>query len=92
MSRKSSRSDRKLTQMTKSKKEAYERGKQEQVTLAEYIIETMCRGGIRKAKAHLELKIARNVKHNKKHFCRYIMNKIETRTNVGPLPHEIGAW
>ena len=50
-----------------------------------------CRDAMRKAKAHLELKLARDVKNNKKGFFNYISSKRKTRDNVGPLLHEAGV-
>ncbi|GAB0204380.1 mitochondrial enolase superfamily member 1 [Grus japonensis] len=44
-----------------------------------------CRDATRKAKAHLELNLARDVKDNKKGFFEYISSKRKTRENVGPL-------
>ncbi|GAB0204188.1 mitochondrial enolase superfamily member 1 [Grus japonensis] len=46
---------------------------------------------MRKAKAHLELKLARDVKDNKKGFFKYIGSKRKTRENLGPLLNEVGA-
>ena len=43
-----------------------------------------CRDAMRKAKAHLELKLARDVKNNKKGFFNYISSKRKARDNVGP--------
>jgi len=45
----------------------------------------------KKAKTHLELKLARGVKHNKKGFFNYISRKRKSRDNVGPLLNEVGA-
>ncbi|GAB0206062.1 mitochondrial enolase superfamily member 1 [Grus japonensis] len=45
----------------------------------------------RKVKAHLELKLARDVKANKKGFFKYISSKRKTRENVGPLLNEVSA-
>ncbi|GAB0207863.1 hypothetical protein GRJ2_003252000 [Grus japonensis] len=45
----------------------------------------------RKAKAHLELNLARDVKDNKKGFFKYISSKRKTRENVGLLLNEVGA-
>ncbi|PKU44100.1 rna-directed dna polymerase from mobile element jockey-like [Limosa lapponica baueri] len=45
----------------------------------------------RKAKASLELNLARGVKVNKKGFFKYIGGKRQTRENVGPLLNEMGA-
>ena len=50
-----------------------------------------CRNATRKAKAHLELKLARDVKHNKKGFFNYISSKRKTKENVGPLLNEAGV-
>ncbi|CAM4609133.1 unnamed protein product [Caretta caretta] len=49
-----------------------------------------CRGVIRKAKAQLELQLARDVKGNKKSFYRYVNNKKKVRDSVGPLLNEGG--
>jgi len=45
---------------------------------------------MRKAKAHLELKLASDVKDNKKGFFKYITSKWKTRDNVGLLLNEVG--
>jgi len=45
----------------------------------------------RKAKAHLELKLARDVKKNKKGFFNYISSKRKARHNVGLLLSEVGV-
>lgn len=45
----------------------------------------MCRDGVRKVKAHLELNVTRGMKGNKKGFCRYNGSKREIRENVAPL-------
>jgi len=50
-----------------------------------------CRETTRKAKAHLELKVAKHVKDNKKGFFKYISHKWKTRENMGPLLNEVGA-
>jgi len=46
---------------------------------------------MRKAKAHLKLNLARDVKDNKKGFFNYISSKQKTRENVGPLLNEVGV-
>ncbi|GAB0181301.1 mitochondrial enolase superfamily member 1 [Grus japonensis] len=46
---------------------------------------------MRKAKAHLELNLARDVKDNNKGVCKYISSKRKTRENVGLLLNEVGA-
>ncbi|CAM5122730.1 unnamed protein product [Eretmochelys imbricata] len=49
-----------------------------------------CRNDIRRAKSHLELQLARDVKSNKKGFFRYVGNKKKAKENVGPLLNEGG--
>ncbi|GAB0189884.1 mitochondrial enolase superfamily member 1 [Grus japonensis] len=39
---------------------------------------------------NLELNLARDIKSNKKSFCRYVSDKRKTRENVGPLWKETG--
>jgi len=51
---------------------------------------TACRDAMRKAKAHLELNLARDVKNNKKGFFNYLSSKRKARDNVGPLLNEAG--
>ena len=46
---------------------------------------------MRKAKAHLKLNLARDVKDNKKGFFNYISSKRKARDNVGPLLNEVGV-
>ncbi|GAB0187514.1 F-box only protein 11 [Grus japonensis] len=43
-----------------------------------------------KAKALIEINLARDVKGNKKSFYRYVSDKRRTRENVGPLQNETG--
>jgi len=50
-----------------------------------------CRDATRKAKVHLELNLARDVKDNEKSFFKYISSKWKTRDNVGPLLNEMGV-
>ncbi|CAM5153463.1 unnamed protein product [Eretmochelys imbricata] len=49
-----------------------------------------CRNEIRRAKSHLELQLARDVKSNKKGFFRYVGNKKKAKESVGPLLNEGG--
>ena len=49
-----------------------------------------CRVSVRKAKAHLELNLAKDMKDNKV-FFKYVNNKRRTRDNVGLLLNEVGA-
>ncbi|PKU38533.1 rna-directed dna polymerase from mobile element jockey- hypothetical protein [Limosa lapponica baueri] len=46
---------------------------------------------MRKAKARLELNLARDVEDNKKGFLKYISSKRKTRENVGLLLNEVGV-
>jgi len=50
-----------------------------------------CRDATRKAKDHLELKLARDVKNNKKGFFNYITSKTKARDNVGSLLNEVSV-
>ncbi|PKU46210.1 hypothetical protein llap_3484 [Limosa lapponica baueri] len=46
---------------------------------------------MRRAKAHLELNLARDVKDKKKGLFKYVRSKRKARENVGPLLNEVGA-
>ncbi|GAB0182993.1 mitochondrial enolase superfamily member 1 [Grus japonensis] len=48
------------------------------------------RDQVRKAKALIEISLARDVKDNKKSFYRHVSEKRRTRENVGPLWNEMG--
>ncbi|KFR01231.1 hypothetical protein N306_09969, partial [Opisthocomus hoazin] len=50
----------------------------------------LCRDGVRKAKAQLELNLARDVKNNKKGFYRYVSRKKMVKESVPPLMSETG--
>ena len=79
---------------TKGKKKLYEIWKKDMATWEEYrnAVRT-CRDAVRKAKAHLELNLVREVKDNKKScgcwffvfFFQYVSSKGKTRENVGLL-------
>ncbi|GAB0208460.1 mitochondrial enolase superfamily member 1 [Grus japonensis] len=73
----------------KQKKEAYRGWKQGRVAWEEYR-ETVraARDQVRKTKALTELNLARDVKGNKKSFCRYVSDKKKTRKNAGPFQNE----
>lgn len=74
-----------LTELRR-KKEVYKRCKQEQVTQEGYRSpDRSCIGGLRKAKAGLELHLKRSVHSNNKRFCEHINIKRKTRENMGPL-------
>ncbi|KFQ43562.1 hypothetical protein N333_00528, partial [Nestor notabilis] len=78
--------DKELLRKLRGKKEAYRRWKQGQATWEDYRnVVREARDQVRKAKAQLELNLARDVKSNRKGFYRYIVNKRQTRDNVGPL-------
>ncbi|CAM5076950.1 unnamed protein product [Eretmochelys imbricata] len=49
-----------------------------------------CRSEIRKAKSHLELQLAKDVKSNKKGFFGCVSNKKKVKESVGPLLNEEG--
>ncbi|CAM5103262.1 unnamed protein product [Eretmochelys imbricata] len=75
----------------KYEKEAYKKWKIGQMTRDEYKnIARACRSEIRKAKSHLELQLARDVKSNKKGFFRYVSNKKKVKESVGPFLNEGG--
>ncbi|GAB0202999.1 hypothetical protein GRJ2_002765500 [Grus japonensis] len=83
--------NKELLGKVKHKKEAYRGWKQGQVAWEEYR-ETVqaTRDQVRKAKALIELNLARDVKDNKKSFYRYVSEKRRMRENVGPLRNETG--
>ncbi|GAB0197153.1 mitochondrial enolase superfamily member 1 [Grus japonensis] len=83
--------NKELLGKVKQKKEAYRGWKQGQVASEEYR-ETIraAREQVRKAKALIEISLARDVKDNKKSFYRYVSDKRRTRENVGPLQNETG--
>jgi len=65
--------------------------KEGQTTWEEYRnVVRACRDATRKAKVHLELNLARDVK-DKKSFFNYSSSKRKTRNNVGPLLNEVGV-
>ncbi|CAM2095472.1 unnamed protein product [Caretta caretta] len=73
------------------KKEAYKKWKVGHMTREEYKnIARACRNDIRRAKSHLELQLARDVKSNKKGFFRYVGNKKKAKESVDPLLNEGG--
>ena len=50
-----------------------------------------CRDTTKKANAHLELNIAKEVKDNRKGFFKHVNSKRKTRENADPLLNEVGA-
>ncbi|KFV20917.1 hypothetical protein N340_02423, partial [Tauraco erythrolophus] len=95
--RKSGRNTRRPAWMNKelldqlgNKKKAHRGWKQGQITWEEYrVIVRANRAQVRKAKAVIELNLARDIKGNKKNFYRYVSDK-RSRENVGPLRKETG--
>jgi len=74
------------------KRKVYVMWKEGQATGEEYRkVVRACRDAMRKAKIHLELNLARDVKNNKKGFLNYISSKGKTGDNVGPLLNKVGA-
>ena len=64
----------------------YRRWKQGCVSWDEYrAVVRVCRDRIRKAKAQMELNLARDVKDNKKGFYWYIGRKRQAKESVPPL-------
>ncbi|GAB0208754.1 mitochondrial enolase superfamily member 1 [Grus japonensis] len=83
--------NKELLGKVKQKKEAYRGWKQGQVAWEEYR-ETVraAREQVRKAKALIEISLARDVKDNNKSFYRYVSDTRRMRENVGPLWNEMG--
>lgn len=53
-------------------------------------IDYLCRDGVRKAKAHLKLKLGREAEDNRRGFlCKYTGSKRQAKERWGPLPSEI---
>ncbi|GAB0208687.1 mitochondrial enolase superfamily member 1 [Grus japonensis] len=81
--------NKELLDKLKHKKEAYRGWKQGQVASEEYReIVQAARDQVRKAKALIELNMARDIKDET--FYRYVSDKRRTRENVGPLQNETG--
>jgi len=73
-------------------KKVYGMWKERQATWEEYRnIVRACREKTMKAKVHLALNLARDVKDNTKSFFKYISSERQTRENVGLLLNEVGA-
>ncbi|KFW67405.1 hypothetical protein AS28_01846, partial [Pygoscelis adeliae] len=82
--------NKELLDKLKHRKEAYRGWKQGQVAWEEH--REVVRAGrdqVRKAKALIELNLARDTKGNKKTFYRYVGDKRKMRDNVGPLHNEM---
>ncbi|GAB0185471.1 mitochondrial enolase superfamily member 1 [Grus japonensis] len=81
-----------LLEKLKGKKEFYRMWKKGLATWEEYRnVVRVCRDATRKAKAHLELNLARDVKDNNKGFFKYNSSERKTRENVDPLLNEVGV-
>ncbi|KAK4826132.1 hypothetical protein QYF61_005284 [Mycteria americana] len=80
-----------LLSLLRTKREAYQRWKSRRIPVENYKgIVRPCRDAVRKAKAQLELKLARDVKNYKKGFFRYINNKQKQKENIGLLLNRRG--
>ncbi|KAK4812942.1 hypothetical protein QYF61_002073 [Mycteria americana] len=83
--------NKELLDKLKHKKEAYRGWKQGQAAWKEYReIVRAARDQVRKAKALIELNLARDIKDKKKSFYRYYGDKRKTRENTCPLQKETG--
>ena len=83
--------NKELLDELKHKKKGYRGWKQGQVAWEKYReIVQVARDQIKKAKALIELNLARDVKGNKKSFHRYIGGTRKTRESVAPLWKETG--
>ncbi|KFQ61696.1 hypothetical protein N334_12538, partial [Pelecanus crispus] len=75
----------------KSKRELHRQWKQGQVSWGEYReAAQLCRDGVRKAKAQLELNLARDVKNNEKGFYRYVYQKRKVKESIPLLMNKNG--
>ncbi|KFM02997.1 hypothetical protein AS27_15497, partial [Aptenodytes forsteri] len=75
----------------KGKKEMHRQWKQGQVSWEEYRdTAQLCRNGVMKAKARLELNLARDTKNNKKGFYRYVSQKRQVKESVHPMMNMTG--
>jgi len=98
LSKKSSNGGRRPTWMSKEllaelrrKRKVYGTWKEGQATWEEYRNAVRaCRDATRKAKVHLELNLAKDVKDNNKGFFKYISSKRKTMDSVEPLTNKVG--
>ncbi|KFV20372.1 hypothetical protein N340_07678, partial [Tauraco erythrolophus] len=89
--RKTAWMNKELLDQLECKREAFRGWKQGQVAREEYReIVQATRDQVRKAKALIELNLARDIKGNKKSFYRFVGDKRRTSKNVGPLWKEMG--
>jgi len=69
----------------KDKKEMHRQWKQAQVSWEEYRdAARFCKDDVRKAKAQLELNLAKDAKNNKRGFYRYVRQKRKVKESVAP--------
>uniref|UniRef100_A0A8C3BA48 Reverse transcriptase domain-containing protein n=1 Tax=Cairina moschata TaxID=8855 RepID=A0A8C3BA48_CAIMO len=81
-----------LINKIKRKRMVYEMWKKSLSYWEEYrCVVRACRDAKRKAKAHLEMRLAKEIKDNKKGFFKYVNSKRKTRDNVGPLLNKGGV-
>ncbi|KFQ63524.1 hypothetical protein N334_07076, partial [Pelecanus crispus] len=75
----------------KGKKKMHRQWKQGQVSWEEYRdAARLCRDGVRKAKAQLELNLAKGAKNNNKGFYRYVSQKRKVKESMAPVMSSIG--
>ena len=80
-----------LVHKLKEKKKVHEMWKKNLITWEEYRnVVRACKDATRKAKACLQLNLAKVIKENKKGFFKYINSKRKTRENVAPQLSERG--
>ncbi|KFV13270.1 hypothetical protein N340_03166, partial [Tauraco erythrolophus] len=83
--------NKELLDKLRKRKEADIGWKQGRVAWEEYReIVRATRDQVRKAKALIELNLARDIKGNKKNFYRYVSDKKRSKENVSPLQKETG--
>ncbi|KFW94610.1 hypothetical protein N336_00311, partial [Phalacrocorax carbo] len=76
----------------KSKRELHRQWKQGQVSWEEYSdAAQLCRDGVRRAKAQLQLNLVRDAKNNKKGFYRYMNQKGKVKESVPHLMNKNGG-
>ena len=82
--------NKELLDKLRCKKEAYRGWKKGRIAWEYREIVQAARNQVRKARALIELNLARDVKGNKKSFCRCVSDKNVARDNVSPLQKETG--
>ena len=80
-----------LLDKVKHSRDAYRGWKYRRVAWKEYreIVQTPM-DQVRKAKVLIELNLSRDIKDDKKSFCRYISDKKKVRESAGPLQKKMG--